>query len=74
MDAMVRAAMMIQVTTTDSPTGIPPNTGITNAVLELNSSTIRSAISVWHPSSLPLRGVLAYNYLSIAIKNIISNI
>ena len=81
MDPMTRTAMMIQVTTTDSPTGIPPNTGMTKAVLEFSSSTILSAISVWLLSSLPVGGIflcslysISHNYLSIITKKIISNI
>ena len=51
-EIMVSAAIIIQVTTVDSPTGIPPKTGMVKTVSQLSSSVIISAISVGHPPFL----------------------
>ena len=49
----VNTTIIIHVTTTDSPIGIPPKTGTVNTVSQFSSSVIRSANSfVEHPPFL----------------------
>ena len=53
MERRTRTAIMNHVATTDSYTGIPPNTGIVNTTLAFNSS-IRAfeSVSVLYPSPI----------------------